>query len=132
MARRRDGYRATQVNAVADLHRVELGTPIAAKAAMKTMTLRTLMNERLGATIHCAMTGAKVRTLAINGDYCDLRAGDGTEVAIHIDTPLTYEQWFMDRGSVLVKSCDDGVIKLCTECDLLRYDDGTEVAIGSW
>ncbi len=98
-------------------------------STMMPKTIRTLMNERRGATIHCAMTGTQVRTLAITGDYCDLRAGDGTEVAIHIDTPLQYEQWFMDRGSVLVKSCDAGVIKLCTEFDLLRYDDGTEVAV---
>ena len=31
----------------------------------------------------------------------------------------------MDRGSVLVQSCDRGVIKLCTELDPVKLDDGS-------
>jgi hypothetical protein len=93
------------------------------------MTLRQLLNARLGATIHCLVRGTKVRTLALHGDYVDLRAGDGTEVAIHADELLAYEAWIMDRGSVLVKSCDAGTIKLCTEGDRIILDDGTETTV---
>lgn len=93
------------------------------------MTLRQLLNERLGARIYCLVRGAQVRTLVLNGDYVDLRAGDGTEVAIRADELLAYEPWFMDRGSVLVKSCDAGVIKLCTEGDRVVLEDGTETSV---
>lgn len=93
------------------------------------MTLRQLLNERLGAAIHCLVRGTQVRTLALHGDYVDLRAGDGNEVAIHADETLVYESWFMDRGSILVKSCDAGVIKLCTEADRIVLDDGTETSV---
>ena len=88
------------------------------------MTLRELLNERFGAQISCAATGRVVRNLALVGDYVDLRTADGSTVAILADETLIYEAWFMDRGSVLVKSCDDGVVKLCTEFDLVTLEDG--------
>lgn len=93
------------------------------------MTLRQLLNERLGATIHCLISKTQVRALALHGDYVDLRTADGTEVAIHADETLVYEAWFMDRGSILVKSCDAGVIKLCTEGDRVLLEDGTETSV---
>jgi hypothetical protein len=93
------------------------------------MTLRQLLNERLGASIHCLVTGNQVRTLALSGDYVDLRSGDGNEVAILADEPLVYEAWCMDRGSILVKSCDDGMIKLCTEGDRIVLEDGVETTV---
>jgi len=93
------------------------------------MTLRQLLNERLDATIHCLVRGTQVRALALQGDYVDLRTADGNEIAIHADELLVYEPWFMDRGSVLVKSCDAGVIKLCTEGDRVVLEDGTETSV---
>lgn len=93
------------------------------------MTLRELLNERSGAQISCAATGRVVRDLALVGDYVDLRTADGSTVAILADETLVYEAWFMDRGSVLVKSCDDGVIKLCTELDLVTLEDGVVCAL---
>lgn len=93
------------------------------------MTLRQLLNERLGATIHCVVRGTKVRDLTLHGDYVDLRAADGAEVAIHADELLVYEPWVMDRGSILVKSCDAGVIKLCTEGDRIVLEDGVETSV---
>lgn len=95
------------------------------------MTLRQLLNERLAATVRCLVTGNQVRMLVLSGDYVDLRAGDGTEVAICADEPLVYEPWFMDRGSILIKSCDAGIIKLCTEGDRVVLDDDTETSV-SW
>lgn len=93
------------------------------------MTLRELLHGLPSAHIHCAMTGNVVRTLVADGDYCDLKAGDGTEVAIRLDEPFTFEPWFMDRGSVLVRSCDAGVIKLCTEGDFIHLDDDAAFAL---
>jgi hypothetical protein len=93
------------------------------------MTLRQLLNERLGASIHCLVRGTKVRELALVGDLVDLRAADGAEVAISADEQLIYEPWCLDRGSILVKSYDAGVIKLCTEGDRIVLDDGTATAV---
>jgi hypothetical protein len=93
------------------------------------MTLRQLLNERFGATIYCLVRGTQVRSLALQGDYVDLRTADGAEVAILADEQLGYEPWFMDRGSIFVKSCNAGVIKLCTEGDRITLDDGTTTAV---
>lgn len=102
-----------------------------ARELLKThsMTLRQLLNERLSASIFCLVHGTQVRTLVLQGDYVNLRAGDGSEVAILADEPLTFEEWCMDRGSILVRSCDAGVIKLCTEGDKIVLEDGTETCI---
>jgi len=89
------------------------------------MTLRDLLAKSVSAQISCAFTGQVVRHLTLAGPIVDLRAADGTRVLISADEPLVYEAWFMDRGSVLVKSESHGVIKLCTEFDLVKLDDGS-------
>lgn len=111
---------------ITTLEPTAIGTRVAIPIGM---TLRQLLNERLGAAIFCRIRGDQVRTLVLSGDYVDLRAADGNEVAICADEPLVYEAWFMDRGSVLVKSCDDGMIKLCTEGDRIVLEDGTETTV---
>ena len=93
------------------------------------MTLRDLLAKSLSAQIACAFTGQVVRHLTLAGPFVDLRAADGTRVLISADEPLVYESWFMDRGSVLVKSETRGVIKLCTEFDLVKLDDGSVCAL---
>ncbi len=87
-------------------------------------TLRDIMQNRLGAQIVCAVTGKVVRYLAVIGDRCDLKTADGDQFGLSLDAAIRYEPWFMDRGSVLVES-EHGTIKLCTEFDVIRYDDGT-------
>lgn len=71
------------------------------------------------ATVHCAMSGTKVRTLTKQGDNCHLIAGDGTELNIPLNTPVVYEPWVMDRGS-LNFTLDNQPLKLCTELDVLK------------
>ena len=93
------------------------------------MTLRDLLGKSLSAQISCAMTGNVVRNLTLSGPYVDLRTADGSRVLIPADAQLVYEAWFMDRGSVLVQSCDHGVIKLCTELDPVKLDDGSVRAL---
>jgi hypothetical protein len=92
------------------------------------MTLRDLLGKSLSAQISCAMTGDVVRHLTLSGSLVDLRAADGSRAVIDADATLVYEPWFMDRGSVLVKS-SRGVIKLCTELDTVKLDDGSVCAL---
>jgi len=89
------------------------------------MTLRDLLGKSLSAQISCAMTGNVVRNLTLSGPFVYLRTADGVLVLIPADAKLVYEGWFMDRGSVLVQSCDRGVIKLCTEFDHVKLGDGS-------
>lgn len=59
-----------------------------------------------------------------------LRAGDGTEMVIERTTPMWYEAWFMDRGSVCFRhpdfECD---LKAFTEADVLVLEDGQSVCL---
>lgn len=77
-------------------------------------------------TIHCAMSGNKVRTLIREGDNCHLIAGDGTELDISLNTQVVYEPWVMDRGSLNFDPAggNDYKFKLCTELDVLRTENG--------
>lgn len=93
------------------------------------MTLRDLLGKSLSAQISCAVRGGVVRDLTLAGPYVDLRAADGTRAMIAADEPLVYEPWFMDRGSVLVRSSTHGLVKLCTELDLVKLEDGTVCAL---
>ena len=93
------------------------------------MTIRDLLGKSLSAQISCAMTGNVVRNLTLSGPNVELRTADGSRALIPVDAQLVYEAWFMDRGSVLVQSCDRGVIKLCTELDPVKLDDGTVCAL---
>lgn len=94
-------------------------------------TLRILLGTCQSATISCLVTHQLVRTLVLTPDSptVDIRCADGTEVAVMADEPLRYEGWFFDRGSILVRSVDHGVIKLCTEEDPVTREDGTVVRI---
>ena len=93
------------------------------------MTLRDLLGNSLSAQISCGMTGNVVRNLTLSGPFVYLRTADGSLALIPADAQLVYEAWFMDRGSVLVQSCDHGVIKLCTELDSVKLDDGSVRAL---
>jgi hypothetical protein len=75
------------------------------------------------ATIHCAMSGTKVRTLTKEDDNCHLVAGDGTTLDIPLNTTIQYEPWVMDRGS-LNFTLNGQALKLCTELDVLKTDNG--------
>jgi hypothetical protein len=97
-------------------------------ALLRTLRVRDLFDGHDGAEVICAVTGHVVRQLALIGDTLELKAG-ADQCAIAADTQLHYEPWLMDRGSVLVASLEYGTIKLCTEFDIIRFEDGTEVSL---
>jgi hypothetical protein len=99
------------------------------------MTLADILKGHTAAEILCAYTHAVVRRLVVNVDVgiVDMDAGEGHQVGIPLDTEITYEPWFMDRGSLLfanpIFGAQPAVWKLCTEHDVIRFDDGTEVLV---
>ncbi len=88
------------------------------------MTLREFMQGRRGAEVICAMTGQVVRQLAVVDNRVDLKAADGAEVGLALDEKVTYFERFMDRGD-FVLLYNGSLIKLCTEHDIVRFDDGS-------
>ena len=76
--------------------------------------------------IVCLYKDEVVRTLDLVTDSTiRMECPNGESVDVEPDTPLTYEPWHMDRGSI----CFNGRMKLCTEMDIARYPDGTEESI---
>ena len=53
-------------------------------------------------------------------------------LTVPIDTPITYEPWCFDRGSMLFSVPDFPQGKICTELDTIRFPDGTEASIQPW
>ena len=107
------------------------GEPLPAKT-----TLRAFMQGHLGAEIRCACRGDVVRKLVVNIDsnIVDIDFGDGEVHGLDLDLELCYEAWLMDRGSVMFKipphilqsgMSPDGCGKICTEFDIVCFDDGT-------
>lgn len=91
------------------------------------MTFKTFMAGHTVALIRCAYTGSVVRRLAVFGDVLELHCADNTAIGIPLDTPIRYEAWFMDRGSLTFTSKElPETAKLCTECDVVTFEDGTE------
>lgn len=92
-----------------------------------TMTFKDLMGGHPFAEIACAYTGMVVRRLVVIDDRVDIDALT-EQVGVALDTEIRFEPWFMDRGS-LVFRLELGTGKLCTDGDVIRFDDGTESAI---
>lgn len=85
----------------------------------------TLMHRHASGTIHSLMDSRPVRELRVEGDTCHIRAADGTMLTVPLSTPITYEPWVFDRGSMLFRV--DGIVdalKICTEYDLISFEDG--------
>ena len=88
--------------------------------ALTVQSFRDLMQHG-DCTIACLYSGQVVRTLTVEGENCHLVAGDGTELDIPLDTPIAYEPWCMDRGSMIF-TLDGRQLKVCTEADILTAD----------
>lgn len=88
------------------------------------MTIADLMGNNKSAEIRCAIKGSLVRVLVVEGDAVVVDALT-EEVTVPFDTELTYEPWFMDRGSILFAG-----MKLCTEGDRVIFEDGTRKWMG--
>lgn len=86
---------------------------------------KNLMGSNRHANIVCLYKGTVVRRLSVVGDSIEIDAITET-VKVPLDTEITYEPWFMDRGSLLFALPSGRVGKLCTEGDMVYFGDGTE------
>jgi len=54
-------------------------------------------------------------------------------VIVPLSTPITYEPWVFDRGSLMFavppEVVPGGQAKLCTEADIVQYPDGSEYLV---
>lgn len=87
-------------------------------------TLANIMNGHKTAEIVCAYKGTVVRRLTVDGEVITVDALT-EKVDVLLTTPVTYEAWMFDRGSMLF-SYAGKVGKLCTEGDIIRFADGSE------
>ena len=96
------------------------------------MTFASLMNGHTSAEIRCPFRGEVVRRLTVKGDMVEVDAMT-IKVDVRLETIITYEPWCMDRGSLLFYSPNlpqhVPVAKLCTELDVIKFEDGTERTI---
>ncbi len=90
-----------------------------------------LMNGEKHATITCLIKNQVVRELTVDGENVTINPGTGYPLlTIPLSTPILYEPWSMDRGSLVFEHPDFlPHAKICTEGDLLTFDDGTTLAI---
>jgi len=85
-------------------------------------SFRDLMGGHKSGKIICAVHNQVVRTLTVEGDDVKIVCGDGSQITVKLDTAITYQAWFMDRGSLLF----DNDKKICTELDCIVFDDEPE------
>ncbi len=91
-------------------------------------TMATLMNGHTQAEILCGNRKTVVRWLKVVGETIYIDAISET-IDGPLSTELKYEAWVMDRGSLLFHSPERGMLKLCTEWDIIRFRDGAEKRI---
>lgn len=90
-------------------------------------TLLDLMRGHKAAEIICAVRNIVVRRLVVCDDTLEIDASGPwgrEEFAAPLTTTLHFRPWFMDRGDVVL-TAEGLTIKLCTEYDVIRYEDGT-------
>lgn len=81
-------------------------------------TFAELLRGKNAAEIVCAYTNEVVRRLVLVDGVIDIDAM-GDTVSVTIDTAITYEPWFMDRGSLVFVDRSGRRCKLATEGDTL-------------
>lgn len=89
------------------------------------MTFADLLRGYVSAEILSFRNGTVVRRLIVKGDVVTVDAITQA-VDVPLTTPITYEPWFMDRGSMLFGQ----YYKLCTETDTIRFPDGQTFWVG--
>ena len=100
----------------------------AARTIIRVQTFRDLMDGASYAEI-INSRGDVVRKLSLTEGGNVLVDALTVKVVVEIDAPLYYEPWFMDRGSLLFSAPSIGQAKLCTEGDIIRYDDGSKLYV---
>lgn len=99
---------------------------------MLSKTLAELMNGHESAEIICAVRGSVVRRLVVCDGTLEIDASGPwgrEEFAAPLEAEISLRPWFMDRGDVVLTADSGQMIKLCTEYDLIRYEDGTTAAV---
>lgn len=94
---------------------------------MQVSSFSDLMDGHESAEIVCAIKGQVVRRLKVVGDDVLIDPMEGPEISIPLSTPIYYEAWVMDRGSLLFQLPEGIPGKICTELDLIRFEDHDEV-----
>ncbi len=93
---------------------------------LRVGSFRDLMNGELSGTIQCGMRGVVVRRLKLSDDGLSVEIDAMTQkVWVPLDTPIIYERWFMDRGSLLFNES----YKICTELDTITFLNGESYQI---
>jgi hypothetical protein len=93
---------------------------------MKARTFADLMAGRRRAEIYCLYTQKLVRILTLVDGQVHVDFTNGESTDIPLETPIWYEPWFMDRGSMLFSCRESAQAKICTEADVIRFPDGVE------
>lgn len=83
------------------------------------------------AEIKCLHTGKVVRKLEVPGGLAGgtvrIETTDPT-IEVALETPIKYEPWFMDRGS-LVFTLNGRLLKIATEADIIEFEGGDSASI---
>lgn len=95
---------------------------------MKVQSFKDLMNGHNQAEIVNLIGDNVVRRLKVQDNQVEIDAITIT-LTVPLDTPITYEPWCFDRGSMLFSVPEFPTAKICTELDIVRYPDGTEASI---
>ena len=96
---------------------------------LRVKSFKDLMNGQRHATIHCGMSDIQVRDLESDGAGAVIIRHDHGELLVNENVEIRYEPWSFDRGSLLFKSHGGQELKICTELDHIKFDDGSKFAI---
>ena len=97
---------------------------------IKVSNFGDLMQGYSYAEIINLLHGNVVRKLSVVGNQVQVDALEPPILILPLNTPIIYEPWFMDRGSLLFNSPElPGRGKICTELDIIRFPDGIEATI---
>ena len=89
---------------------------------MRVASFKDVMGGYDSAEVLCLYKGDVVRTLTAKDGMVHMACPNGDSIDVSEDTPVVYEPWMLDRGSLVF----NGNLKLCTEGDHVRYPDGNE------
>lgn len=95
---------------------------------MKVASFKDLMNGYESAIIRNLIDECPVRKLKVIDNQVEIDAITIT-LNVPIDTPITYEPWCFDRGSMLFSVPDFPTGKICTELDIICFPDGTQASV---
>jgi hypothetical protein len=95
---------------------------------MIVTTVGEVLGKYNSCELKCPMRGTVVRKLTRLTDGIEIDYFSG-KVVVPAHTPLIFEPWVMDRGSMLFDLPDMPRAKFCTEFDVIVYPDGTSVPV---